>query len=131
MFCSQIAPWHGPNPKQIEPWTVWEKWIIHCLTSISFCYTSFSWRIMKYWSNRIYVKKNSIFSAFLRDYWHHWSLLFESREAWNMIHQIMFVIFLWRNWMFWFDIMWHIDVSQTAQICGFNDEWKGKNNRAL
>ena len=28
MFCSQIAPWHGPNPKQIEPWTVWEKWII-------------------------------------------------------------------------------------------------------
>ena len=86
---------------------------------------------MKYWSNRIYVKKNSIFSAFLRDYWQHWSLLFESREAWNMIHGIMFVIFLWRNWMFWLDIMWHIDVSLTAQICGFNEKWKGKNNRAL
>ena len=60
MFCSQIAPWHGPNPKQIEPWTVWEKWII--LLDKLFLE-----------DNEVLVKqdlrkKNSIFSAFLRDY---------------------------------------------------------------
>ena len=33
--------------------------------------------------------------------------------------------------MFCSDIMCHVDVSQIAQICGFNEWWNGKDNSAL